>query len=68
MRWRIEEYYRFMKQQFKFEDFRVRSLKSIRNLNTILTMLVGLIGIMSEKYDETRLVMECFQCQNEFMA
>jgi len=58
MRWRIEEYYRFMKQQFKFEDFRVRSLKSIRNLNTILTMLVGLIGIMSEKHNETKLVME----------
>lgn len=58
MRWRIEEYYRFMKQQFKFEDFRVRSLKSIRNLNTILTILVGLIGLMSEKQDEKRLVME----------
>ncbi len=58
MRWRIEEYYRFMKQQFKFEDFRVRSLKSIRNLNTILTILVGLIGIMSEKQGETKLVME----------
>jgi hypothetical protein len=23
MRWRIEEYYRFKKQQFGFEDFRV---------------------------------------------
>jgi len=58
MRWRIEEYYRFVKQQFEFENFRVRSLKSIRNLNTILTILVGLIGIMSEKQGESKLVME----------
>ncbi|NLL06760.1 MAG: transposase, partial [Clostridiaceae bacterium] len=26
MRWRIKEYYRFKKQQFGFEDFRVQSL------------------------------------------
>jgi len=30
MRWRIEEFYRFKKQQFGFEDFRVRSLILIR--------------------------------------
>ncbi len=30
-RWRIEEYFRFKKQSFAFENFRVRSLKVINN-------------------------------------
>ena len=29
-RWRIEEYFRFKKQQFGFEGFRVRSLRGNR--------------------------------------
>ncbi len=33
MRWRIEEYFKFKKQQFELEDFRVMSLQSIQNLN-----------------------------------
>lgn len=52
MRWRIEEYFKFKKQQFDFEDIRVWSLKSIRNFNLIATITVGYIGIMtSEKAD-----------------
>lgn len=52
MRWRIEEYFKFKKQQFDFEDIRVLSLKSIRNFNLIVTITVGYIGIMtSEKTD-----------------
>ena len=43
MRWRIEEYYRFKKNQFKPEDLRVRSLNSIRNLDLILMIVVGYI-------------------------
>ena len=58
MRWRIEEFYRFKKQQFDFEDFRVRSLKSIRNLDLLLTIAIGYIGFISEKHDERRMVME----------
>ena len=58
MRWRIEEFYGFKKQQFDFEDFRVRSLKSIRNLDLLLTIAIGYIGFISEKYDERRMVME----------
>ncbi len=49
MRWRIEEYYRFKKQCFKFEKFLVRSLKSIRNLDLLLSIAIGYIGILSEK-------------------
>jgi len=58
MRWRIEEFYRFKKQQFGFEGFRVRSLKSIRTLDLLLTIAIGYIGFMSEKNDERRMVME----------
>jgi hypothetical protein len=58
MRWRIEEFYRFKKQQFGFENFRVRSLKSIRNLDLLLTIAIGYIGFISEEQDERRMVME----------
>lgn len=58
MRWRIEEFYGFKKQQFDFEDFRVRSLKSIRNLDLLLNMAIGLIGMMSEKSEERSTTME----------
>ena len=58
MRWRIEEYYRFKKNQFKFEDLRVRSLNSIRNLDLILTIVVGYIGYISEKQEEKPYVLE----------
>jgi hypothetical protein len=52
LRWRIEEYYRFKKQQYKFEDFRVRSLQSIRALNLIMSILIGWIGLMNEKWQD----------------
>ena len=52
MRWRIEEYYKFKKQGFKFEKFLVRSLNSIRNLDLFLTIAIGYIGIISEKINE----------------
>lgn len=58
MRWRIEEFYKFKKQQFGFEDLRVRSLASIRNLNLMLTIVIGYIGIMSEKSEERATIME----------
>lgn len=48
-RWRIEEYFKFKKQEYNFENFRVRSLKSINNLNKMLTYTIGLIGLLSEK-------------------
>jgi len=53
MRWRIEEYYRFKKVDFKFEKFLVRSLSSIRSLDLLLSMAIGYIGILSEKIDES---------------
>lgn len=50
-RWRIEEYFRAKKQEYNFENMRVRTLKSMNNLNTILTIYLGYIGMLSEKID-----------------
>ena len=51
-RWRIEEYFKFKKQEYNFEDFRVRTLKSINNLNKMLTYTIGMIALLSEKRKE----------------
>lgn len=40
-RWRIEEYFRAKKQEYEFENMRVRNLKSINNLNLMLTIHMG---------------------------
>lgn len=54
-RWRVEEYFRFKKQHFGFEDFRVRSLISINNLNQLLTYAIGLLGLLAEKLSTNKL-------------
>ena len=54
-RWRIEEYFRFKKQHFGFENFRVRSLKAINALNSYITYAIGFIALMSEKPEHSRL-------------
>ena len=61
MRRRIEEFYRFKKQQFGFENLRVRSLQSIRNFDLPLTVAVGYIGFISEKADERIAVMQLIE-------
>ena len=55
-RWRIEEYFKFKKQEYNFENFRVRTLKSINNLNKMLTYTIGLIGLLSEKIGKREFV------------
>lgn len=62
MRWRIEEYFRFKKQQFAFEDIRVWSLKSIRNFSLLGTLAVGYIGIMTCEKAETIFLVELKEC------
>lgn len=37
-RWRIEEYFRGKKQEYDFENMRVRTLKVMNNLNMMLTI------------------------------
>ena len=55
-RWRIEEYFRFKKQQFDFENIRVRSLNSIRTMNLFLTLIIGFIAMMSERKTQNALI------------
>ena len=55
-RWRIEEYFKFKKQEYNFENFRVRTLKSINNLNKMVTYAIGLIGLLSEKIGKREFV------------
>lgn len=62
MRWRIEEYFKFKKQQFELEDLRVMSLQSIRNLNLFATLATGYIGIMNSEKEETIFMMELREC------
>ena len=57
-RWRIEEYFKFKKQEYNFENFRVRSLKSINNLNLLLTYTIGFIALMCEKLGENMIAQE----------
>ena len=43
MRWRIEEYFRFIKGEYSFEKFRVRNLKAINNLSTLIMIATSFI-------------------------
>jgi len=61
LRWRIEEYFRFKKNQYDFEDFRVRSLNAIRMLHRVVTLLTGFIGMLSEQRRESLFVMELIE-------
>jgi hypothetical protein len=61
MRWRIEEHFKFRKNQYKLEDFRVRSLNSIRTLHRITAILSGFVSMMSEKRDESLFVAQLIE-------
>ena len=50
-RWRIEEHFRGKKQEYDFENMRVRTLKSMNNLNMMLTMHLGHIAILIDKME-----------------
>ena len=62
MLWRIEEYFKFKKQQFELEDLRVMSLQSIRNLNLFATLVTGYIGMMSCEKEDTIFMLELKEC------
>jgi hypothetical protein len=54
-RWRIEEYFRFKKQHYRFEGFRVRSLKAINALNRYVSFTIGLLGTLTQKGENSQL-------------
>lgn len=62
LRWRIEEYFRFKKQQFELEDLRVMSLQSIRNLNLFAMLAVGYIGLTTAIHKDSIFLAELKEC------
>ena len=61
LRWRVEEYFKAKKQNYDFENFRIRSLKAINNLNLILTCVMLHIGVLSEKINIKLLVIKIIE-------
>ena len=51
LRWRIEEYFKAKKQNYKCEDSIVRTLQGINNLNMFLTAVMLKLTILIEKLD-----------------
>lgn len=47
MRWRIEEYFKYKKQSFDFENYRVRTLKKMNALNIMITLAISCIFCIS---------------------
>ena len=62
LRWRIEEYFRFKKQQFELEDLRVMSLQSIRNLNLLAMLTVGYISLATSVHKDSIFLAEIKEC------
>lgn len=48
-RWKIEEFFKFKKQQFKLEDIRVRSLNSLSVMNSLINYSITFINICKRK-------------------
>lgn len=57
-RWRVEEYFRAKKQEYEFENMRVRTLKSMNNLNLLLTIHLGHISKLAEVMDKKLLTIK----------
>lgn len=61
LRWRIEEYFKSKKQNYDFENFRLRNLKAINNLNLILSCVMLHIGILAENMDKKLLIIKIIE-------
>lgn len=51
-RWRVEEYFRSKKQEYEFENMRVRTLKAMNNINLMLMIRMGHLGMLIEDMDK----------------
>lgn len=60
-RWRIEEHFRGKKQEYDFENMRVRTLKAMNNLNMMLTIHLGYIAMLADKMDKKLLVIKIIE-------
>ena len=57
-RWKIEEHFRGKKQEYDFENMRVRTLESMNNLNMMLTIHLGHIAILADKINKKLLTIK----------
>ena len=57
-RWRIEEHFRGKKQEYDFENMRLRTLESMNNLNMMLTIHLGHIAILADNIDRKLLTIK----------
>lgn len=60
-RWRIEEHFRGKKQEYDFENMRIRTLKAMNNLNMMLTIHLGYIAMLVDKMDKKLLVIKIIE-------
>ena len=51
-RWRVEEYFRSKKEEYQFENMRVRTLKAMNNLNLMLMIHMGHLAILIEEMNK----------------
>ena len=57
-RWKIEEHFRGKKQEYDFENMRVRTLDSMNHLNMLLTIHLGHIAILADKINKNLLTIK----------
>lgn len=67
-RWRIEEYFRGKKQEYDFENMRVRTLRSMNNLNMMLTIHLGHMAILAENMDNRLLTIKIIYASNSLKS
>lgn len=60
-RWRVEEYFRSKKQEYDFENMRVRTLKAMNNLNLFLTIHMGHLSMLAEEIDSKLLIIKIIE-------
>ena len=68
LRWRSEEYFKSKKQNYDFENFRLRSLNGINNLNVILTCVMLHLGILTEKMNKKLLVIKIIEASESLKS
>ena len=60
-RWRVEEYFRSKKQEYEFENMRVRTLKAMNNLNLMLMIHMGHLGMLIEDMNKKLLTIKILE-------
>lgn len=60
-RWRIEEYFRYIKQSLGYENMRVRTLKAMNAESMFVLLQAGHVGMLAEKINEKLLVIKIIE-------